>query len=143
MNRTVNPKLLLIAMLFLAALCFVAGVSGLQERLLLLEQGLATTGVVTGIDVGVKGLRSAEASFTTREGHTSVGQDIHKTQWFAANEIGDRVSLYYAPQQPQAILIDRGLAIWSNPAFFLAGGVFLCGLAIFIYRQPVANSTSQ
>jgi hypothetical protein len=139
MKRSVNPKLLLFAMLLLAAVAFLAGVYAMSERQHLLSQGVETTGLVVGIYVGVKGLRSVEAEFTTREGDVVVGRDVHKTQWFDANDIGDRVTLHYDPQEPEKILIIRCLAMWSNPAFLLAGGVFLCGLAVFIFKHSTAN----
>lgn len=142
MKQSVNPKLLLFAMLFLAVMASLAGVDGLSERQHLLNQGVETTGLVVGIDVGVKGLRSVEARFTTREGDVVVGRDVHKTQWFDANEIGDRVTLHYDPREPEKILIGRGLSMWSNPAFLLAAGVFLCGLAAFIYKHSTASPIS-
>jgi hypothetical protein len=142
MKKPVNPKLLLTAILLLAVLAFVVGGFGLSERQHLLKQGVDTTGVVVGIDVGVRGIRSVEAKFETLDDHVVVGRDIHKTQWFSANEIGDRVALHYDPQEPEKILIDRGLWVWLNPAFLLAGGVLLCGLGVFIYKQTLTKPTS-
>jgi len=135
MKRTVNPKLLLAAMLLLAVVASVIGVFEVSERQRLLQQGVETTGVVIGIDVGVRGIKSVEARFATPDDHVVVGQDVHKTQWFDANEIGDRVALHYDPQEPRKILIDRGLWIWSNPAFLFAGSAFLCVLGIFVYKH--------
>lgn len=142
MKQAVNPKLLLIAMLFLAVMASVVAVFGISERQHLLNQGVETSGVVVGVNVGVKGIRSVEARFATPEGHVIVGRDVHKTQWFNANEIGDRVTLQYDPQEPEKILIHRGLWMWSNPAFLLTAGVSLCGLGVFIYRQSTAEPTS-
>jgi hypothetical protein len=142
MKQSVNPKLLLTAMLFLAVLASVVGVFGLSERQHLLKQGVETTGVVVGIDVGARGIRSVEARFATLDDHVVVGRDVHKTQWFNANKIGDRVALHYDPQEPEKILIDRGLWMWSNPAFLLAGGAILCGLGVFIYKQSTAKPIS-
>ena len=141
MKQSVNPKLLLTAMLFLAVVASVVGVLGLSERQHLLKQGVETTGVVVGIDVGVKGIRSVKVRFATLDDHVVVGRDVHKTQWFNANKIGNRVALHYDPQDPQKILIGRGLWMWSNPAFLLAGGVFLCGLGVFIYKQSATHSS--
>jgi hypothetical protein len=142
MKQHVNPKLLLTAILLLAVMASVVGVFGLSERQHLLEQGVETTGVVVGIDVGVRGIRSVEARFAMLDDHVVVGRDIHKTQWFNANKIGDRVVLYYDPQEPKKILIGRGLWMWSNPAFLLAAGAFLCGLGVFIYNQSTTNPIS-
>ena len=142
MKKSVNPKLLLTAMLFVAALASVIGVFELSERQHLLKQGVETTGVVVGVDVGVRGMRSVEAKFTTFDGHVVLGRDVHKTQWFNANKIGDRVTLYYDPQEPEKILISRGLWMWSNPAFLLAGGAILCGLGVFIYKQSATKPIS-
>ena len=133
---------MLTAMLFVAALAFGAGVSGLAERRQLLTHGVETDGVVVGIDVGVKGIRSVEARFETLDDHVVTGRYVHKTQWFDANEIGDRVTLNYDPREPEKILIRRGLWMWSNPAFMLAGGAFLCGLGVFIYRHSTAKPMS-
>ena len=130
-------------MIFMAGLASVVGVFQLSERQHLLKQGVETTGVVVGIDVGVRGTRSVEARFTTLDGHLVVGLDIHKTQWFDANKIGESISLHYDPQEPEKILIDRGVWMWSNPALLLAGGAFLCGLGVFIHRRssgkPIAR----
>jgi len=142
MKKPVSPKLLLTAMLFAALLAFVVGVFELSERQHLLKQGVETTGVVVGIDVGVKGIRSVEARFTTLNDHLVVGRDVHKTQWINANKIGDRVTLHYDPQEPEKILIGRGLRMWSNPAFLLAGGALLCGFGVFIYKHSTAKTIS-
>jgi hypothetical protein len=142
MKKSVNPKLLLAAMLFVAVVASVVGVFELSERQHLLKQGVETTGVVVGIDVGVRGIRSVEARFATFDGHVVVGRDVHKTQWFNANKIGDRVALHYDPQEPEKILIGRGLSMWSNPVFLLAGGAILCGLGVFIYKQSTTKPIS-
>ncbi len=130
-------------MLFLAVVVFVIGGFELSERNRLLQQGVETNGVVVGIDVGVRGIRSVEARFATLDEQVVVGSDIHKTQWVDANEIGDRVSLYYDPQEPKKILIERGLWMWSNPAFLLAGGFALCVLGIFLYRHSTTKTTNK
>jgi hypothetical protein len=142
MKQPVNPKLLLTAMLLMAVLATVGGAFQLSERQQLLKQGVETTGVVVGIDVGVRGIRSVKARFATLDGRTVVGHDVHKTQWLNANEIGELVALHYDPQEPEKILIDRGLWMWSNPAFLLAGGAILCALGIFIYKQPTTKTIS-
>jgi len=142
MKKSVNPKLLLAAMLFVAVMAFVIGVFELSERQHLLKQGVETTGVVVGIDVGVRGIRSVEARFATLEDHVVVGRDVHKTQWLNANKIGDRVALHYDPQEPEKILIGRGLWMWSNPVFLLVGGAILCGLGVFIYKQSTTKPIS-
>ena len=142
MKQPVNPKLLLTAMLFAAVLASAAGVFGLSERQHLLKQGVETTGVVVGIDVGVRGIRNVEARFATLDDHVVVGRDVHTTQWFNANKIGDRVTLNYDPEEPEKILISRGLWMWSNPALLLAGGAILCGFGVFIYKQSTAKPIS-
>ena len=121
----------------------MVGVFGLSERQHLLKQGAEATGVVVSIDVGVKGIRSVEARFATLDDQVVVGRDVHKTQWFEANEIGDRVTLHYDPREPQNILIDRGLWMWLNPALMLAAGVLLCGFGVFIYRHSMARPISK
>ena len=143
MKKSVNPKLLLTAMVFVAVVASVIGVFQVSERQHLLKQGVETTGVVVGIDVGVRGIRSVEAKFITFDGRVVVGRDVHKTQWFNANKIGDRVALHYDPQDPEKILIGRGFWMWSNPAFLMAGGVFLCGLGVFIYKQSATKPMSR
>ena len=142
MKQSVNPKLLLTAMVLLAVLASMVGGFELSERQHLLKQGVETAGVVVGIDVGVRGVRSVEARFATLDDHVIVGRDVHKTQWINANEIGDRVALHYDPQEPEKILIDRGLWMWSNPAFLLAASAILCGLAVFIYKQSTTRPIS-
>jgi len=111
----------------------------LDERLQLLEHGVKTEGVVVGIDIGVKGLRSVEAEFTDAGGRRVVGRDLHKTQWYSANDPGDVVELYYDPsfrgKSPPDILIDRGAWIWSDPVFLILGGVALFAVSIYILRQ--------
>lgn len=140
MKQAVNTNLLLVAILLVAVLACVAGVHGFTERQRLLEHGVETRGLVIGIDVGVKGLRSVEARFTTQTGDEVVGRDVHKTQWWAANDIGDQVTLHYDPREPRKILIHRGLAMWYNPAFLLGGSLFLLGLMILIHRHSSADA---
>ncbi len=129
-------------MLFLAVVSSVIGVQQISERQRLLKQGAETSGVVVGVDVGVKGMRSVEVKFATPDDSVVVGRDVHNTQWINANEVGDRVTLHYDPQEPEKILIGRGLWIWSNPAFLLAGGAILSGLGIFIYKKSTAQAIS-
>ena len=135
-KKQVNPKLLSAAILFLAFMSSAVGFFMLSERLNLLDKGEQTHGIVIGVDVGVKGAKSVEVEFKTADGRLVTGRDIHKTQWFAANDIGEKVTLTYDPNNPENILVMRGIWIWSNPAFLLAAGVFLIGLAVFILRHP-------
>ena len=128
--------------MFLAVLASVVGVFELSERQHLLTQGVETIGVVVSIDVGVKGMRRVEVRFATLDEHVVVGRDVHKTQWFSANKIGDRVALYYDPKEPENILVARGVWMWANPILLLAGGAFLCGFGVFIYKQSTAKPIS-
>jgi hypothetical protein len=117
----------------------------IAERKHLLGEGRQADGVVVAIDVGARGLRSVEAQFTRADGRPAVGRDIHKTQWFAANEIGDPVRLYYDPlyagDASAAILIDRGAWIWANPAFLLLAGIALLGLGVLLALRPRRNGS--
>ena len=141
-KQSVNPNLLLIAMLFVAVLAGVIGVLGLLERQHLLKHGVETTGVVVGIDVGAKGARSVEAKFETLDGQMVVGRDLHLTQWFDSNKIGDQVSLRYDPEAPERILISRGLWIWLNPAFLLASSIAVGGLGVILYKKSPAKDVT-
>ena len=98
---------------------------------------------MVAIDVGVKGLKSVEAQFTRADGRRVVGRDIHRTQWYAANDPGDAVELYYDPADdgdaPPDILIDRGAWIWSNPASLILGGLALLVLGLYLARQSRAD----
>ena len=113
----------------------------IAERRHLLHEGRLTDGVVVGIDVGVKGLKSVEARFNRADGRLVTGRDIHRTQWFAANEIGETVRLYYDPLHQGGakpdILIDRGAWIWSNPALLLLGGLLLLAIGFLLAKKPV------
>lgn len=108
------------------------------ERIELLERGRQTRGIVVDIDVGIKGMKRVMARYTTLDGRSPVGYDVHRTQWFAANEVGEEVTLYYDPlyegEKPD-ILIDRGAWVWFNPAFLLGGGILLLALGLFLARQ--------
>jgi hypothetical protein len=131
------------ATLLLAATSLFVGSAMVAERLELLRQGRQTEGIVVGIDVGVKGLRRVEAEFVAADGRRRIGRDIHGTQWFEANEVGDEVELYYDPfyeggGKPD-ILVERGPWIWSNPAFLLGGGVLLLWLGVYLARQQRNN----
>lgn len=115
----------------------------IAERVELLERGRRTDGIVVGIDTGVKGLQAVEAKFVAADGRRLVGRDIHQTQWFAANEAGDRVILYhdrfYEGDGKPDILVERGLRVWTNPAFLLGGGVLLLWLGVYLARQQRGN----
>jgi len=127
----------------LGATALTVGYLMLEERLRLLEHGIKTDGVVVGIDIGARGLRSVEAQFTDAGGRSIVGRDLHRTQWYAANDPGDAVELYYDPsyrgRSPPDILVDRGAWIWSNPAFLILGGIALIAFSLFVARQPRAD----
>lgn len=135
--------LIMVATLLLAATSLFVGSAMVAERLELLRQGRQTDGVVVDIDVGVKGLQSVEAEYSAADGRRRVGRDIHKTQWFAANEVGDEVVLYYDPlyegDGKPDILVERGLWIWSNPAFLLGGGVLVLWIGFYLARRQLSN----
>jgi len=132
----------MVATLLLAATSIAVAAMMIAERVALL-QGRQTDGVVVAIDVGVRGLKSVAAEFIAADGRRLVGKDIHRTQWFAANEVGDSVRLYYDPRYAgdakPAILIERGPWIWSNPAFLLVAGVLLLWLGIYLARRQKQN----
>lgn len=113
----------------------------IAERRHLLHQGRLTDGTVVAIRVGVKGLKNVEAGFIRADGRRTIGRDIHGTQWFAANDVGDAVRLYYDPlyegDGKPDILIDRGAWIWFNPAFLLLGGIGLLALGFILIRNRV------
>jgi len=138
-SKKVRPLLVLAATVVLGTLALAVGYFMVDERRHLLEHGLRTDGVVVGVDIGVRGLRSVEVEFTAADGRKLVGRDLHGTQWYAANDIGDTVELYYDPDYaglaPPDILVDRGARVWSVPLFLVLGGsaVLVCGF--FIARQ--------
>ena len=139
-SSSTNPLLILAATGLLAILSIALGFVGVAERKHLLQEGRKTDGIVVAIDVGVKGLHSVEAQFTRVDGRRVVGRDIHRTQWYAANDRGDAVELYYDPADdgdaPPDILIDRGAWIWSNPVLLIVAGVALLALGYYLARQP-------
>jgi hypothetical protein len=133
-KKQIHPKLALAAALILTILTFTVGFFMVTERLYLLDNGQQTEGIVVGVDVGVRGVRSVKVEFETHEGHKLTGLDIHKTQWKSANKKGENVTLYYDPAAPEKILIMRGIWIWSNPAFLFAAGLFIMGLTIALLK---------
>ncbi len=138
-GKTVRPLLVLAAALTLGALALTLGYVSYSERADLLEQGRKTDGTVVGIDVGVRGLKRVMAQYTTLDGRRLVGRDVHSTQWFAANEVGDEVELYYDPfyegTEPPDILIERGPWIWSTPVLLVLGGFLLLWLGFVLARH--------
>lgn len=129
----------MVATALLAVTSLAVGYGMFAERIELLRHGRQADGVVVGIDVGVKGLKRVEAEFVAADGRRLVGRDVHTTQWFEANDIGDQVVVYYDPfyagEGRPDILVERGLWIWSNPAFLLVGGVLLLGLGFYLARR--------
>ena len=137
-KQTLKPLLIVVAALSLGALSLVVGYDSWAERVELLERGRQTRGTVVDIDVGVKGLKRVMARYTTADGRSPVGYDLHGTQWFAANDVGDEVRLYYDPfdeRDKPDILIDRGPWIWFNPAFLVTCGILLLALGLFLARR--------
>ncbi len=138
-GKTVRQLLVLAAALTLGTLALTLGYLTYFDRAVLLEQGRKTDGTVVGIDVGVKGLKRVMAQYTTLDGRRLVGRDVHSTQWFAANEVGDEVELFYDPffegSEPPDILIERGPWIWFNPVFLLLGGILLVWLGFVLARH--------
>ena len=137
-QKKINRKLGILAAIALTILCFYAGFSMLSERLHLLKNGTPTNGIVTGIHSGVKGGKMALVEFETHGGLKVIGRDIHMSQWIAPNEKGDKVDLYNKPDNPEKILIIRGVWIWSNPAFLFAGSLFFLIAMIFVMRYDPA-----
>ena len=139
-SKSANPILVLAATGLLAILAIALAFVMIGERKHLLREGRLTGGVVVAIDVGVKGLQRVEARFARADGLSVVGRDVHNTQWFAANDVGDSVRLYYDPlyegDEPPDILIDRGAWIWANPAFLILGGIGLLALGLLLARRP-------
>lgn len=130
----------MVAAVVLAILALVVSYAMFAERHKLLESGTLTDGIVVGIETGVKGLKSVEVEFADANGRRIVGRDLHKTMWFAANDVGDRLNFYYAPDSLHRaipdILVERGLWIWFDPLFLLFGGVLLLVLGIYLFRNP-------
>ena len=137
--KSIRPLLVLAAALTLGALALGLGYLSYAERAELLEQGRKTDGTVVGIDVGARGLKRVMAQYTTLDGRRLVGRDLHSTQWFAANDAGDAVELYYDPfyegTEPPDILIERGPWIWSIPVFLSLGGFLLVWLGFVLARH--------
>ena len=130
----------MIAAVVLAILALVVSYTMFAERHNLLENGTLTDGIVVAIETGVKGLKSVEVEFADANGRRIVGRDLSKTMWFTANDVGDRVNIYYAPdslhQTIPDILVERGLWNWFEPLFLLFGGVLLLVLGIYLFRNP-------
>lgn len=137
-KKTFQSLLLVGASLALGTLSLAVGYFTWAERVELLEYGRQTRGLVVDIDVGIKGMKRVMARYATADGRNPVGYDVHGTQWIAANEVGDEVTLYYDPfdegEKPD-ILIDRGLWIWANPAFLGICGILLLWLGLFLARR--------
>ena len=138
-SKKVHPLLLMLAVSTLSILALVLSYVGIVDRQDLLQQGRLTSGVVVGVDVGVRGLKRVKVAFIAADGRRVIGLDIHSTQWFAANDVGDEVMLYYDPDYhdpgPPDILVDRGLWIWSIPLFLAVAGVGLLVLGLYLLQQ--------
>ena len=145
-SRRAHPVLLLLAMSFLAVISLLIAIVTLTERLELLEQGQRVAGVVVGIDIGVKGLRRAEVEFLHADRGPVIGLDLHSTQWYSPNEVGDQVMLFYNPRDRVTerldVLVDRGGWIWSIPAFLFGAAAVLPLLAVFLYRHETGKKNS-
>ena len=139
-SRRVNPIIATAAAIVFATLALVVSYAMFSERLELLENSKQAEAIVVGIKTGVKGIKSVRVEFVAANGRQIVGHDIHKTQWFAANEVGDKLNIYYAPdsldQAAPDILVDRGLWIWFEPLFLLCGGILLLALGVYLARNP-------
>ena len=137
-KKRVNPLLALFAAWFLGLLALAVGGMMIAERLELVRHGRLVQGEVVAVETGVKGLKSVIAGFTSADGRKRRGRDLHRTQWIAANEIGDRVMLYHDPnyrgEAIADILIERGFWSWSDPAFLLAAGMGLLFLGVYLAR---------
>ena len=133
----------MIAATVLATLALVVSYVMFAERLELQKNGIQTDGIVVGIETGVKGLKTVKVEFAAANGRRIIGRDLYKSMWFAANDIGDRLSIYYAPDSLQKempdILVERGLWIWFEPFFLLFGGILLLVLGIYLFRKPSEN----
>jgi len=127
------------ASLLLSAMALAIAYAMFAERVELLRNGRHVEGIVVDIDVGARGMKRVEAEFTAADGRRRIGRDIHVTQWFAASEIGDEVTLYYDPLDVNGskpdILVERGLWIWLNPAFLLGGGILLLWFGFYLALQ--------
>ena len=130
----------MVAATVLATLALIASYAMFSERQELLENGKQAEAIVVGIETGVKGMKSVKVEFVAANGRQIVGHDIYKTQWFAANDVGDRLNIYYAPdsldQSAPDILVDRGLWIWFDPIFLFCGGILLLALGVYLARNP-------
>lgn len=138
-HKALKSLLLAVATLALGVLSLTIGYFSYAERAELLERGRQTRGIVVDVDVGIRGMKRVMARYTTADGRRPVGYDVHRTQWFAANEVGDEVELLYDPfdegPEPPDILIERGPWIWFNPVFLWLGGILLLWLGFIIARR--------
>jgi hypothetical protein len=116
--------------LFFGGVAVVAGVTMMGDTLYLVQAGRHTTGVIVANErvwTGHGGYQSYPVvRFVARGGQTYVVRSS-----FGADppefRVGQNVTVYYDPQQPQTALIDSD-HLWLLPVVLLVVGNFL-GLA--------------
>ncbi len=89
------------------------------------------TGIVSGIESGVKGVKRAVLRFTTANGEQVETRDAFQMIW-PRFEAGAAVQVRYHPDNLNSATIDIGKWLWLQPAAFFLGGLTCLGLGIFL-----------
>jgi hypothetical protein len=112
--------------LFFGGMAAVAGVTMMGDNLYLVQAGLRTTGVIVANEQVWTGRGGHKydpvARFVARGGQTYVVRDTVGADP-PEFRVGEKVTVYYDPQDPQRALIDSD-HLWLLPVAFLVGGTF-------------------
>ena len=103
-----------------------------------------TTEPALGIVVELKGSRKSYfpvISYTTKDG-TMRSYQSHYGSNPPIYEVGDTVSMYYDPADPDTVRVDDAMESWLFPSNFGLGGIALLIIAGLGYRNRTRNSNT-
>ena len=133
-SRKNSSKVGIIACWILALIFLTAAIWGTWQIQRLLNEGVRTHGIVTGIDRGVKGSKYAILTFRNISGAEITAADMFP-MIFRQYAVNDQVSVIHHAKQNSSVTIDDGIWIWQFPAMFYLGFIILAILGIIIPRM--------
>jgi hypothetical protein len=96
--------------------------------------GIQAEAVVTAVHTGARNSKTAVVAFRTGRDEEIVTECL-SPMLLVRNNVGDRVTVLYEPDEPTKAMIDNGAWNWGQPVIGVAGFVVLAGIAVLMLKK--------